>query len=265
MKVRDAHDRVAGFTLIELVVAMVLMGAVGLLITRTLMGGLETSQKSISTQQALQRANAAIDLMASDIRSARAPDRDLLRTSSDVRDALAYPASVPSQSGPLDVRDLVHAEPNELWMRTDAVRELSGVQRAECVGWVVRAGSLWREVRTDGPTCRTSGQILRSKQVLTGLPTNAAPMFSYTRLNNPEVARFAGTTQQIDPKKCVKLAPVNSLPATSVALAEVVSVQIDLTSVVRRADQSGETGLRDAVSIRSRLNQSYLFGLGCSF
>lgn len=133
--------REQGFTLIETIVAMVVLSIVLLGGATMLVNGFAGSNKSLNERRAIQQVDRTKQSLQNTLRAAKSPDREesVLADTQALSGALLAGTPVQgrrSAGGPqvtLDVNDLVYADSNRFIVRSDVLPR-AGV---ECVEYVV--------------------------------------------------------------------------------------------------------------------------------
>lgn len=288
---RHAAHRRDGFTLIELVIAMMLFMIVAGVVTQVLVGGFTAGQRASAEQRTQSTLANTLELLGSDLRSAVAPDRIDRRVITD-RDMLAValgtdlgttrrgnPASVRRSRSVLppgaDIHDVLYAGPTSLWVRADVDAEPTNTDAStECVGYYVRPdGAFVREVRADWRTCLQPGRV---EVLLPAPPSGRATLqpFEYswlgqTRAARSRRARGSGSGIQRAPGQRYVAGECTSQPpspgpiaTTGAELDRIVIVDVDLTGW----DAHGSATSGRAVTsfeLRNRLSEDYLYAMGC--
>lgn len=242
-----------GFTTIELVIAMILLLVAFGIATRFVVDGFGSERRTRDTHTLIVSLHNASDLIASDVRMARSPDRSIATMSRllRLRSVIRGRATDPS----LDLRDIVRATPNELWLRADAISEPVGTTPvAECVGYVVDdSGALLRIIGGDWRVCPTGAG--ESERLVAGPPTGPPPApFSYTVMSSPLTD---GTCDLVPGTK-------GSDDDASTVLMRITAVSVDMTAYLNSHGVAATSDARTAMDIRTRLDRDYLFALGCS-
>jgi prepilin-type N-terminal cleavage/methylation domain-containing protein len=144
MLARVAHERRdSAFTLIEMLVAMVLLSIVIAVALGFIVNGFSGSNKSLNERRAIQQANRTMASLEQVMRSTKSPDRDeavLPDTNALSQALLSGTAPVGKRSATatgqvtLDVNDIVYADSSRLVVRSDVLPR-AGV---ECVEYEVR-------------------------------------------------------------------------------------------------------------------------------
>jgi prepilin-type N-terminal cleavage/methylation domain-containing protein len=148
-----------GFTLIEVIVAMVILAIVLSVGGMMIVNGFAGTSKSINERRAIQEANRTMSSFESAIRSTKSPDRDetIISDTQALSQSLLAGKQVTGRRTPggpelvLDPNDIVYADASRLVVRADVLPR-SGV---ECVEFLVKpAGtktSLVRNVWNGNP------------------------------------------------------------------------------------------------------------------
>jgi prepilin-type N-terminal cleavage/methylation domain-containing protein len=246
---------IQGFTLIETLVAMVLLVLCLALVLPSITNAFDSTRKSAATTLALNTVGSTLGLLENDVRSAKSPNRSIGSTSQldGLRDAVLNGTTLNG----LDIRDIVAASPIALWVHSNAITEPAGAPvEIECVGYTVSPGiGLQRIVGSAGGSCPASGM-----QPTTMLPMTASlptQVFSYTMLTNPTASG------KLDPSaRCVT--SESTTPGQSAReLNRIVAVHIDLNGFVVRGRNYGEGSAATTVALRERASGDYLYALGC--
>ncbi len=144
LSVQVHEQRDPGFTLVELVVAMVLLSIVLVVAGTVIFNGFAGSNKSINERRAIQQAKRTMSSLEATIRATKSPDRDeaIIPDTNTLSSALLSetPPTVQgrrSATGPqvtLDVDDILYADSSRLVVRSDVLPQ-PGV---ECVEYLVQ-------------------------------------------------------------------------------------------------------------------------------
>lgn len=268
MRMRHRHQH--GFTLVELVVAMVLGMLVLALIVGVVIDLFGSSERSAARSKAQRSSVAAAELLLSDLRAARAPHREPKFTgSSDNLRNLLLRGATPAPSSLL-VHDLVDARSNTLRFYAELIQSPTNTT-AECVSWeVVTSGALRRTVRPMSATC-TTGAVLQQSEVMPAPRTvgtttaGAIPKpFSYRLLVQPAPLAAAPNPDLCTTPR-VTDATAAALPGATNALRrdQVMGVELDLRSFITTKVGRGDQELITSASIVSRQSQEYRYAIGC--
>ncbi|MCW2959618.1 MAG: hypothetical protein JWM25_1246 [Thermoleophilia bacterium] len=249
------------FTIIEVLVAMVLLGVVLAFVGRPMLDGISGANKATATATATRLVDDATDRFRTDTMAALTPDRGQthIRDASKLARALTDPAFVARSDDPMTPRvlqpaDVYEASQTRLTFRADLVADdIPGGSGTECVTWDssgAPAGRfrLTRVVRA-GTAC-SSGAVLESEVLINDV--QRVPGVTYDRLFSYGVLGAA-------PGCRVSIAPA----ATGIQMNRVVSIGMSLSALVVRGTAVSEASTRDFISIRSRDNSSYRRALGC--
>lgn len=155
----------AGFGLVELIVAMIIMMIAGALASQFLVDNFQAQSKSAADRQAIDKTARASSQIERDLRAAGSPDRapEKLGDVAVLRNALSGSATAVPVG--LDPRDIVFAASDELHFRAD-VAPAAGV---ECVVYFylpTGSGSpagFYRQVRTylaAANSCGATGKVV---------------------------------------------------------------------------------------------------------
>lgn len=246
-------DRDAGFTLIELVVAMF----IGLIVIGLFVAAVSKAwvQRSDSDSHALAsaRISEALDRLGDDVRSARKPERsDIFRTAT--KDELR----VQLTSDPVLYGDVAVAEGRRLALYTNG----DGGAAPTCVTWSFqlvddgRLAPVWALTRRIDATC--SPGVLAGREVIATLPEGMVPpvnTFRYGVLGAPNA---------------IGECPVNVVSASAANLAapqrlRIIAVHVDLSTGATRGKTTSRRRVgRDVIGLWSRLNNDYYFALDCA-
>ena len=256
------------FTLIELVIAFVLIGLVLGIAVTVIVRGFSSAADTSSTTKARADAAEAAERLGSDVRTARSVGRDgaKIADTADLERAVQTDGPLYDIDGNLlDWRDVVVAAPNTFTFQSDVVDERAGgTSEPECVTWSVAngaGGTGWyvrRTVRAYTNRCAGGGGAVREDDAMTP-PVKAAvqprpgtsgvpPLFTYM------VARARAGA-------CVTT-PLSST-LSSADRNRVVGVRLDFSGVVQVRDEAAITSLRDEISLRSRSAADYQIAMGC--
>lgn len=258
---RARGPREHGFTMIELVVGMVLLGIVAAMIIRGVTDGFGGYQDAKAQSDGMAQAAEAADRFGTDLRVARSAGRSgPIISPSELQDAIDTNGDVTdiATGQPLDWRDITKATGSEIVFQADVIDEAGVGARPECVRWYVATSGGWslrRQVRSYTPQCGGSGTLLEDDAMTSPNSSTPAPgaggspnLFTYVTSNT------AGTN-------CSSSA-LASAP-TAIQRNRVVSVRINFTSLATQRDASANAALLDEISIRSRTASDYQFGLRC--
>lgn len=267
----------AGFTLIELVVAMIIFAVVLALTTHELVGGFGATASIMTTRKAEALVSHAADLMGDDLRSARSHDRnfDAIRQPLLLRKAIMRgdPITHSVTGVTLDVADVKVAEPTRFGFLSNVKANPAGtpsVDPSECILYQLEsAGGGWQMARYvndyagAGP-CGTGGvKTVVIPAQTTPMPSNA---FSYTLVcNRAGVNGLScnGSVPAATPPGSGNCAPGAATSVSGTALNWIMTVSFDLSSLVERAEHNARDQLQDTIALRTRQNRDYLYALGC--
>lgn len=247
------------FTLVELLVAMVLGAIVLALIVSAIINMFGSSERSAMKSKAEKSAVAAVEMLTSDLRAARAPEREPYYTGSadNLRNLILFRRN----PGNLLVHDIVAATPVQMVFYAELVNSSPS---AECVTWAVQQnGSLRRTVRPFSRNCLAAGgSTLQDAEVMpapeTARATAAAAVpkpFQFRLLQHP------ANTAVVRPNACTT--PTITNPSSPLGLDQITGVEMDLRSFVAGKVGRGDQELISAVSISSRQAQEYRYAIGC--
>ena len=187
--------REAGFTMIELLVAMVLFGIVAAIAIQPMLDGVAGTSAGIARSESTRVSNNAADLFRSDISAALSRDRDPRRMRDATKRKRAvtrvpfyYDADNSNWLEPLDVRDIAIAERNRIRFEANVIDEAIS-PGSECVEWrstVVAARlTVTRQVFRDPHFCNA-----RIANVAASLPAGRIGDASFRSVTAPETQRF---------------------------------------------------------------------------
>lgn len=254
--------RERGFTMIELVVGMILLGLVAAIIVRGVTDGFGGYQDAKAQSDGMAQAAEAADRFGTDLRVARSAGRSgPIISPSELQLAIDTNGEVTdiATGQPLDWRDITEASGSAIGFQADVIDEAGIGARPECVRWFVDTAGGWslrRQVRAYTPRCLGSGTLLENDAMTTPNTTSPAPgaggspnLFTYV------VSNTAGTN--------CSSAALGGAPS-ALQRNRVVSVRINFKSLTRQRDASANAALLDEISIRSRTASDYQFGLRCA-
>jgi prepilin-type N-terminal cleavage/methylation domain-containing protein len=272
----------AGFTLIELVVAICLLAIIIALITTALVKVLDSSSRANERAKAQRAAVTSQDLLQDDLRAARAYQRDTATITSvdELRDDIYY--QLPTAK---DIHDISLATSKAITFEAD-VFQGPGAPRPECVRWYQQPDySIIREVHdwTSGCSNGSAPGTLRQKMVMmpkpVALPLATTPppvgyrlMWQRTRnATDPDPANcFQSYLTGAAAKKDVTGAAANlgnlSSKTSRARLDAIVGVVLDLRAWAQRSKTSTAHGDQELVAfatIASRESPDYHYGLAC--
>lgn len=249
----------AGFTLVELVVGMVLGAIVLALIVGVVIDMLGASERAGTESKAQKAAVAAAEMLTSDLRAMRAPQREPIFTGS--ADNLRNLILLDQNPMGLQVHDLTFAGPTRVTFFAEVV---NASPSTECVTWeVIADGALQRSVRPYAPDCG-NGAVppLQQSQVMP--PPERARASAAVTIPTP--FRYRSMVQPTpatpDPDACTT--PVRSSTASEIQRDQVVGIDMDLRIFVAGRVSRGDQELITSASIPSRQSQEYRFAIGCA-
>lgn len=249
-----------GFTVLELVIAMVLLAVVLGLASAAFMGGLGGSASTGLSERATTQFRQMTSMLEQDTRAARAPGRDVdvLRD----RDAFAAQIRTGRSTLPrsLDVMDVRVATPTQLQLIGDVISIPGNATwgGAECVTWQLVTGASWSVRRTVSPDeagCSAAGALTSTWIQSTQVATGAVPTRLFSYVLGCDAAACAGGGG------CQGSRPVGS--ATGVARGWVTQVRIDLDALVKSGKATAREQLTTDVTLRNRMSDDYQYALGC--
>lgn len=247
----------SGFTLIELVVAIILMSIMAAALTTVLVGAFNSSGRSSARAKAQRAAVGATNLMQDDLRAAHAKDRNPVnvRNQDTLRDMLMFDGAAPN----VDIHDVTAASGTSFTIEAD----LTSSPGPECVTWYVAADTSVR--RAVGPYragCAGAPAGGTEQVVIPAMPTKPPggipKLFSYQLLVQPRIVR------NMDPGDCTS--QVLTTPAGNLSKLQrdqITGVKLDPSSFVVRSLVHGQQELVSFASITSRQSSEYRYGLGC--
>lgn len=168
---RATNNRESGQSLIELIVAMVLIAIVGGMAMTFLTDAFSTQESANSSQKVQAIAADAAEQLGNDLRQAYSEDRgpDKVADLDTLRRGIVRGVTIRDVGGAeLDVRDIVIAKSNHLMFRADVIASNKGVECVEYDARSVTAGLL-RVVYKDralrnGADCK--GSVLSPAKLL---------------------------------------------------------------------------------------------------
>jgi prepilin-type N-terminal cleavage/methylation domain-containing protein len=290
----DRSQKQDGFTLIEMVVALILLAVLLAVVSKFVIDGLTGANRSMSYEKALRMVDVAENTMTSDLRSTRARHRttEWLRTPDDARVAILYQREAigylnNGDQVRLDVHDIVRADSRRFIFQSDIHtenRDSDGKPIPECVSYVSATSdgkwSLQRIVASYDQSitrgCRAGGVRVLDRSVLIA-PVDVEllddpdyeEVFSYSREHNPtDLARpgaYDGKTMPDIRPTCDREPYVgwNTSPDTRL-LDQITSVSVDASNLVATVNGTHNTqDMRFAVAVRTRQQFDYMYALGC--
>jgi prepilin-type N-terminal cleavage/methylation domain-containing protein len=267
-----SHSDARGFTLVELIVAMVLLAIALTMVTRGLLDGFSSTSDAITEREAQHMVDKATQQLTQDLRSARANDRNVndirqpyLLTRAIMLGTAIYSGDCPPSATCklLDVADVKAATSTTFEFMADVDTSSVG---AECVTytippsgatfWMRRAVTAYSSAtRTCAAAGASGAYLIRPQKV----PTSAVghPVFSYQLVCN----RSAAGCSLAGGPKCTPTTQTSV--GSAVARNWITSVTVDLTSLVERGESRSIDSLKGTASIRTRENHDYRLALGC--
>lgn len=254
-----------GFTLIELVVACVLLGIVGIMITRSVMDANNGYLDSKSNSEGMAQAAEAAERLGADLRVARAIGRSgTVMDPSDLRDAIDTNTDLVdlATGTSLDWRDITEATPNSVTFQADVVDETTGGDSPECVRWFVSGTSPWhvrREVRPYSAGCAGGGTLLEADEMTQPTTSRPAPGTGGT----PRLFSFVLATASANTNVFGCTSMLFTGTPSPAQRNRITSVRIDFRSLAQRRNSAGNAALMDEISLRSRNATDYQDGMRC--
>ncbi|MCW2961290.1 MAG: hypothetical protein JWM25_1105 [Thermoleophilia bacterium] len=300
LSIAETRSGESAFTLIELLIALVLAGVVfgvgGLLVTSIFLG----SSQSRAERRSGQQASTVLERFERDVRYAQSPDvLDHPRSGDDLRGLLLWGKSrtpagqlvelVPdqcsssvavAQSDFCRFEDITVATSTDLWVRSDVRNATAADDGVECVRWEVRDRALWRTVHRAGPEpdCRRiggsvrAGQQVESERMLgapitqdTGNTERRAASLGYLIVWNP-IAAAAPVGSIVDPTTCQTRQTNYTAGPSGRERSFVTTITLDLAATTT-ASQGTAARSRYAVSasLQGRANDDYVRAAGCAY
>ncbi len=266
-----------GFTLVEMIIALVLSVIVGGIITGVVVNMFTSGSRASNRYQAQRIATQAIDQMTDDLRASRAPGResDEIRSLDDLKDAILNPAT-----GDPDVHDIKKATGTRLQFVAEVDRSNPGV---ECVDWDFESGELIRKITTyDDATqsCPANATLISQTTVmqkntdkLDRWYEDGKMPFKYRLLMNQGVAGPNGyghywyNESLVDPDfpSCASkdIAPPDG-GFNNLERDLITNLSIVIEPVYKGHDDAAKMTLPGTVSLNSRQNYEYKYAIGCS-
>ena len=259
-----------GFTLVELMVATILLALIGVAVTTALVGVFHSSGRTHTRERAMQAAVHATDTLQDDLRAAHARYRDTahVRSIDDLRGVLLF-GETPNDStvagGVLDMHDITRATATDLVFESDVMTEASGVTPVpECVRWTIDpSGALVREIYSWSFQCLAlaapiSTAVMMQPNGQTGYVPKPFSFIMLRQTQNPLNANV-----DVDPSKCITTPPV-SATLNQLQRDQTTAVRIDLSSFLVERGARGDQRLQSTVTVAARQGYDYRFALGCT-
>jgi prepilin-type N-terminal cleavage/methylation domain-containing protein len=275
LRVLDIHREESGFTLLEMLVASVILIAVLSVAGYGIVSSLDSGFHASDVEQATSAASDNLDLLGEDLHQAMARDRrsDQGLTPDQMKDLIqTYDGFRNTGSGKkpvTDIRDVLVATPDTLIFRSNVIPEApSQPVVVECVRYYLHPDwSLWRNVTTSAETFSgCNGWNPASEQeILPPVPASLQPatrgIFQYTVL-----ASTASNDNSYLSCQQSQLPPGTSLPASGggATVNNIVQVQVNVVAYHRSHDNAGQQNTTVSFDLRSRTNHDYLYALGCA-
>ncbi len=171
MRMIRPTNRESAFTLIEMLIAMVLVSGLLVIASTLLVRSFGESGRSQQERKAMQSVRDTTAKFGNDLRVARAPDRNpaYVGNGNELGSALLADQELQLKlpggtTQTLDVRDVVEATSRSFAFRAD-VNPAAGV---ECVRYAVDevGGPFVREVRTYDTATRSCGAVLERQELI---------------------------------------------------------------------------------------------------
>lgn len=257
-----------GFTLIELVVAMVLAGLVMALLVGAIIDMFGSSERSAMDNKAQRAASLAADTLTSDLRAMRAPQREPRFTGSP--DSLRSMLLDGDNPNGYEIHDLLIASPTQVMFYAELINT-PGNTTAECVTWFVRPAdlALIREVHAGTRNCagatptRGGGGAVLQQQEIMPAPERARASAA-AKVPQPfryRMQRVANPADP-DPSTCTTPAPTPG-PLGTLQRDQVTNVLMDLRSFVAGRVASGDQQLQSSATVTARQSMEYRYAIGC--
>jgi prepilin-type N-terminal cleavage/methylation domain-containing protein len=276
----------AGFTLIELVLAMAIAAVVLSISTVAVMAVFGTSSQSQATRIALGNASDVFEQFDRDVRYARSPlNASSVMSREELRSLLLDPAQSPaacSQSIAVAnsqfclFEEITQASPTELWLRTDTLTTAAEHAGVECVVWRVSEAGLVRSVHQAGPepdcrrigTTERTGTLIEQRTMLPPIPQGGdgndedrAASFGYAVALNPTTTVDDGGDTVTD---CETNVDFDS-PLTGRQRTFITRITMDLSAY---GTYGSNAASRDRMTVSStpitRASDSFAFAGGCA-
>jgi prepilin-type N-terminal cleavage/methylation domain-containing protein len=244
-----------GFTLIELMVAMVLGLIVMALLIGLVMDMFTASERSALDNKAQKAASLAADMLTSDVRAMRAPQREPKFTGSpdNLRAMFLDPDGNPNN---YEIHDVTYASPQQITFLAEVANTTAGV---ECVTWQVQPDkALHRIVRAHSVNCAGGGGGVISTQLVMPAPETAKASAA-AAVPNPFSYRLLAVTK---PPVCAETNVTTGVLKT-LERDQISNVMLDLRSFVAGRAATGDQQLKTSVTISSRQGMEYRYGIGC--
>ena len=255
MRVSEPNMREHAFTLIELIVAMILGLIVMALVIGVVMNMFSAGERASLDNKAQKAASLAADMLTSDVRSMRAPQREPRYTGSpdNLRAMFLDPKGNPNN---YEIHDITFASPQQVTFLAEVDNTKAGV---ECVTWQVQPDrALHRIVRLHTANCGGGGGGVVATQVIMPAPETAKASAA-AAIPNPFSYRLLAVTK---PPVC-KETNVTSGTLSTLQRDQVSNVMLDLRSFVAGRTATGDQQLQSSVTISSRQGMEYRYGIGC--
>ncbi|MBC7645091.1 MAG: prepilin-type N-terminal cleavage/methylation domain-containing protein, partial [Thermoleophilia bacterium] len=276
---RRLHDGQQGFTLIELMVALIILAIVVAALSKPLLGAFSTASHARSSEGAQAAVLRSADLLQADVLAARSPDRNTSRqrgvdslSQALLRDARGSAVSDdPSDLGrSFDVFDILVASRTQLRMVVEADGRNAG---AECVQWDAEDTARTRQVylrRVLYSNRNCGGRVLASDTLIPRqpwVPTNIGetsasvpPVFTYHLLCNPDAAHCGGRFGS----SAGGCRGWNSTNVVDSGLNAIVSLSFDMRSVEMHSGAPASSRSINQITFPAREATDYRRSLGCA-
>lgn len=256
MRMTDRHAE-SGFTLIELIVAMVLGLIVLALIFGVVLDMFGASERSGFRAKAQRSAVNASEMLTSDLRAMRAPQREprFTGSSDNLRNLILFNENPTN----ILVHDIVGATPTRLVFYAEVFNTSAN---SECITWeVLASGALQRSVRRFSAGCTAAtvplqqSLVMPKPEVARASALAAVPNpFRYRRLVQPTPA---------NPNVSACTTPISTNLVTNLQRDQVVGIDLDLRSFVMGKVGRGDQQLMTSAAIPGRQSQEYHYAIGC--
>jgi prepilin-type N-terminal cleavage/methylation domain-containing protein len=289
---RDLTPAERGFTMVELVIALVLAGVVlGVAVfgITSLLGS--SSKGQVDRRNAADIADA-LERFERDMRAAESDRVDGTMIRDELRASVLWGRTRTSSGSVTTIKgatvcdtpseqstqycldeDITIAQPGEVWFRADVDATNNG---RECVSWRVIAGELWRRVTANAATCRTGavGATLSNERVLSAPPSGAGNIagtsasFVFLTRYNP-VAFAAPINSIVDVDQCQSFTYPPGTTLTNRRRGYITNVTLDLAAWTTggnaaNADTAARSRLTTSATIMSRATDDYNYATGCA-
>lgn len=260
-----------GFTLIEVLIGMVLSAIVLTIIGAALVSAFGSSERSALKSKAQRATSKASEQLTSDLRAARAPQREprYVGSPDNLRAVLL---ETKNPDGWL-VEDIVHADSTSVIFYAEL---FNGQDGAECVTWqMTPQRALLRTVRAHSSDCvGAPGTTLQATEVMP--PSERRIASEAAQVNDPFAYDMLVQASPLDPELDARNCSLQeSQPAAGVdkpgtpvdeaaqSRNQIVGIRLDLRSFVHARGARGDQQLVSHVSLPARQSLEYRYAIGC--